>query len=102
MHCPAPALSDIHIEPHSWTRLQVKGQLDLMRRACGELEGCDDFVTLLQEVLKTGNRLNEGTMRGAAAGALLNRQGPLLRPRFCGADRSRLMAYETCIDGTCF
>ena len=40
-----------------------------MRRACGELEGCDDFVRLLQEVLQTGNRLNEGTMRGAAAGA---------------------------------
>ena len=49
--------------------MQVKGQLDLMRRACSELEGCDDFVTLLQEVLQTGNRLNEGTMRGAAAGA---------------------------------
>jgi len=49
----------------------VNGQLDLMRRACGELEGCDDFVTLLQEVLQTGNRLNEGTMRGSAAGALL-------------------------------
>ena len=47
----------------------MKGQLDLMRRACGELEGCDDFVRLLQEVLQTGNRLNEGTMRGAAAGA---------------------------------
>jgi hypothetical protein len=40
-----------------------------MRRACGELESCDDFVRLLQEVLQTGNRLNEGTMRGAAAGA---------------------------------
>ncbi len=50
-------------------RGQVKGQLDLMRRACGELESCDDFVRLLQEVLQTGNRLNEGTMRGAAAGA---------------------------------
>ena len=49
--------------------LQVKAQLDLMKCACSELAGCDDFVTLLQEVLQTGNRLNEGTMRGAAAGA---------------------------------
>ena len=39
-----------------------------MQRACAELEACDDFVTLLQEVLQTGNRLNEGTQRGAAAG----------------------------------
>ena len=52
----------------------MNGQLDLMRRACGELEGCDDFVTLLQEVLQTGNRLNEGTMRGSAAGASISRQ----------------------------
>ena len=58
-------------KPASWPWAQVSGQLDLMRRACGELEGCDDFVTLLQEVLQTGNRLNEGTMRGSAAGTPL-------------------------------
>ena len=56
----------------------MKGQLDLMRRACGELEDCDDFVTLLQEVLKTGNRLNEGTMRGSAAGAQITMRAHLL------------------------
>ena len=49
---------------------QAKAQLELMQRACAELEACDDFVTLLQEVLQTGNRLNEGTQRGAAAGVL--------------------------------
>ncbi|KAK9806804.1 hypothetical protein WJX72_003461 [[Myrmecia] bisecta] len=54
------------------TVTRVREQLDLLKRACGELGGSQDFMALLQAVLALGNHLNEGTMRGAAAGFKLD------------------------------
>lgn len=48
---------------------QVRGQLGVLRAACEQLAGCGDFVTLLAAVLRLGNHLNEGTLRGQASGA---------------------------------
>ena len=48
---------------------QVRGQLDVLRSASGELMACSDFMILLRAVLTLGNHLNEGTMRGSASGA---------------------------------
>ena len=56
--CEAHPTQSLGAEPYLWAVAQARAQLELMKRACTELEACDDFVTLLQEVLKTGNRLN--------------------------------------------
>eukprot|EP00884_Botryococcus_braunii_P003894 jgi/Botrbrau1/13505/Bobra.0082s0098.1 len=51
---------------------RVEAQLLLLREACAQLHTSADFMALLQAVLKLGNHLNEGTMRGAAAGFKLD------------------------------
>jgi Formin Homology 2 Domain len=50
---------------------QVRGQLAVLEAACQQLQGSEAWVVLLQEILATGNRLNAGTHRGSAAGALI-------------------------------
>ena len=47
---------------------QVRGQLDVLRSACREVQGSQDFTSLLQAVLALGNHLNEGTHKGNASG----------------------------------
>ena len=48
--------------------MQVRGQLEVLRSACREVQGSQDFTTLLQAVLALGNHLNEGTHKGNASG----------------------------------
>ena len=56
--------------PGSNTRcmLQARSQLEVLSRACQEVQGSQDFTTLLQAVLALGNHLNEGTHKGNASG----------------------------------
>ena len=51
--------------------MQVRGQLDILRNACREVQGSQDFTALLQAVLALGNHLNQGTHKGNASGMLL-------------------------------
>ena len=51
--------------------VQVRGQLEVVRSASREVQGSQDFTSLLQAVLALGNHLNEGTHKGNASGALL-------------------------------
>lgn len=53
-----------------WSGVQVRGQLEVLRSACREVQGSQDFTTLLQAVLALGNHLNEGTHKGNASGTL--------------------------------
>ena len=48
--------------------VQVKGQLDILRSACQEVQGSQDFTALLQAVLALGNHLNQCTHKGNASG----------------------------------
>ena len=48
--------------------LQVKSQLEVVRSACREVQGSQDFTTLLRAILALGNHLNEGTHKGNASG----------------------------------
>ena len=52
----------------------MRGQLEVLRSACREVQGSQDFTTLLQAVLALGNHLNEGTHKGNASGTLFHNQ----------------------------
>jgi len=47
---------------------QVRGQLEVLRGACREVQGSQNFTTLLRAILALGNHLNEGTHKGNASG----------------------------------
>ena len=47
----------------------MKSQLEVVRSACREVQGSQDFTTLLRAILALGNHLNEGTHKGNASGA---------------------------------
>jgi len=57
---------------------QVRGQLEVLRGACREVQGSQNFTTLLRAILALGNHLNEGTHKGNASGFTL--PPPLLPP----------------------
>ena len=63
-----------------WSGVQVRGQLEVVRSACREVQGSQDFTTLLQAVLALGNHLNEGTHKGNASGTLTHHSTDLLHP----------------------
>ena len=63
-----------------WCGVQVRGQLEVLRSACREVQGSQDFTTLLQAVLALGNHLNEGTHKGNASGTLLHPTPPNCTP----------------------
>lgn len=46
--------------------LNVKESFSILEMACGELKNNRLFLKLLEAVLKTGNRMNDGTFRGGA------------------------------------
>ncbi|XP_042428715.1 formin-like protein 11 isoform X2 [Zingiber officinale] len=46
--------------------LNVKQSFSILEMACGELKNNRLFLKLLEAVLKTGNRMNDGTFRGGA------------------------------------
>ncbi len=48
--------------------VQVRGQLEVLRGACREVQGSQNFTTLLRAILALGNHLNEGTHKGNASG----------------------------------
>ena len=48
--------------------VQVRGQLEVVRGACREVQGSQNFTTLLRAILALGNHLNEGTHKGNASG----------------------------------
>ena len=58
--------------------VQVRGQLEVLRGACREVQGSQNFTTLLRAILALGNHLNEGTHKGNASGFTL--PPPLLPP----------------------
>ena len=62
---------------HWWCGVQVRGQLEVLRSACREVQGSQDFTTLLQAVLALGNHLNEGTHKGNASGTQLHPTPPI-------------------------
>ena len=68
----------IHVS--GWCGVQVRGQLEVVRSASREVQGSQDFTSLLQAVLALGNHLNEGTHKGNASGALLYPTPPTSTP----------------------
>lgn len=52
----APPAPPLPVPPHP---VQCVTQLDLVRTACSELQGCAAFSKLLQAVLELGNHLNQ-------------------------------------------
>ncbi|KAA6425287.1 MAG: hypothetical protein FRX49_04781 [Trebouxia sp. A1-2] len=51
---------------------RVRGQLEVLRGACREVQGSQNFTTLLRAILALGNHLNEGTHKGNASGFKLD------------------------------
>jgi len=60
--------------------VQVRGQLEVLRGACREVQGSQNFTTLLRAILALGNHLNEGTHKGNASGFT---PSPYLSPCIC-------------------
>lgn len=63
--------------------VQVRGQLEVLRGACREVQGSQNFTTLLRAILALGNHLNEGTHKGNASGHTSFLHPPATPPPSC-------------------